>query len=138
ATSTADNGIGGPVTQSFTLTVNNPSQPIITSAASATFHVGALETFTVTTAASPAVNSIPQPAGFPVGVGLTWVDNGDGTATLTGKPTLAALGPHTFTINASNGGAPTPQTFTLTVAPAAGAAPTITSANTTTFAVGAL
>src|SRR5262249_11592836 len=67
-----------------------------------------------------------------------FVNNGDGTATLSGRPTLAALGPHTLTINASNGGPATPQTFTLTINPVAGAVPTITSANTTTFAVGTL
>jgi hypothetical protein len=135
-TITADNGIGGPVTQSFTLTVDNPSQPIITSSASATFHVGALESFTVTTAAFLAATAITETGAL--AAGLTFVNNNDGTATLSGRPNAGTAGVYPLTIAASNGGAPTPQTFTLTVVPAAGAAPTITSANTTTFAVGAL
>src|SRR5262249_32681331 len=48
----------GSASQSFTLTVDNPSTPIITSANTATFHVGALESFTVTTAASPVAITI--------------------------------------------------------------------------------
>src|SRR5262249_36780343 len=93
--------IVGSTSQSFTLTVANPSTPIITSANTATFHVGALESFTVTTAASPVASTIPLPVGIPAG--LTWTDNHDGTATLSGRPTLAGLGLHTFTITASNG-----------------------------------
>jgi len=132
----ADNGIGGPVPQSFTLTVNNPSQPIITSANGATFNVGALESFTVTTAALPVAGTIAELGGLPAGV--TFVNNGDGTATLSGRPNAGTAGIYPLTITASNGGPNTNQTFTLIVAPVAGAAPTITSANTTTFAIGAL
>ncbi|HMF98824.1 MAG TPA: putative Ig domain-containing protein, partial [Vicinamibacterales bacterium] len=126
-TITANNGIGGPVTQNFTLTVANPATPIITSAGSATFNVGALGSFTVTTAASPVANVIAEIGGLPAGV--TFVNNNNGTATLSGRPSAGTAGVYPLTITASNGGAPTNQSFTLTVGPIAGGAPTITSAN---------
>src|SRR5262249_28612500 len=135
-TITANNGIGGPVTQNFTLTVNNPSTPIITSAASTTFNVGALGSFTVTTMASPAVTVISEVGGLPAGV--TFVNNNNGTATLSGRPATRTAAIYPIPTTASNGGGPanqTTQNFTLTVGPIAGGAPTITSANTTTFVV---
>ena len=63
---------------------------------------------------------------------MTFADNGDGTATLSGTPTATGgLPPLTFT--APNGvGTDATQTFTLTV----NQAPAITSATSTTFTVG--
>ena len=52
--------------------------------------------------------------GLPTGVSFT--DNGDGTATLAGTPAAGTNGTYTFTIDATNGFAPdATQTFTLTV-----------------------
>ena len=66
---------------------------------------------------------------------MTFVDNGDGTATLSGTPDVGSGGIYTFTITATNGVAPdATQTFTLTD----NEAPSITSANSTTFGVGTL
>ena len=63
--------------------------------------------------------------------GVTFVDNGNGTATLSGTP--ATSGSYPITITANNGiGSPATQSFTLTV----DAAPAITSASSTTFTVG--
>ncbi len=128
-TITASNGVLPNATQSFTLTVNAP--PVITSANHTTFTQGAAAAFTVTTAAGqPAATTITKTGTLPPGI--TFTDNGDGTATLAGTPTTGGVYP--FTITASNGVAPDPtQSFTATV----NNAPSITSADHTTFAVGA-
>ena len=65
--------------------------------------------------------------------GVTFTDNGDGTATLAGTPAAGTNGVYTLSITASNGVAPdASQTFTLTV----DAAPAITSADNATFTEG--
>jgi hypothetical protein len=130
----ATNALGS-TTQNFLLTVNDPSAPIVTSGASATFNVGAPGSFTVTTTALPVATNIGESGLLPAGV--TFVNNSDGTATLSGQPGAGTAGVYPLTITASNGGAPANQSFTLTVDPVAGAAATITSGNTTTFTVGA-
>ena len=58
--------------------------------------------------------------------GVTFVDNGDGTATLAGTPAAGTGGTYPLTITAANGVVPdATQSFTLTVATQA---PAITSA----------
>src|SRR5207248_375830 len=67
--------------------------------------------------------------------GLKFVDNGDGTATLSGRPGngLGQVGDYSVTFTASNGVAPNAtQNFTLTVT----RPPLITSVNNATFVVG--
>ena len=115
-------------TQSFTLTVDGP--PAITSGDSTTFDVGDYGAFTVTTTGTPTA-SLSESGSLPSGV--TFTDNGDGTATLAGTPAAGTNGTYTFTIDATNGFAPdATQSFTLSV----GAAPAITSADSTTFSEG--
>ena len=93
------------------------SGPAITSMDSATATVRSPFSFTVTTTGTP-VPRITKKGALPKGVGL--VDNGNGTATLSGTPTRA--GTYHLTIKASFGKGKTKkvvsQTFTLTVAPA--------------------
>ncbi|MGA8296042.1 MAG: putative Ig domain-containing protein [Acidimicrobiales bacterium] len=116
------------------------SAPTITSANSTTFTAGNSGSFTVTTTGYPAptladaafaasgTQSACTPSTLPSG--LTFKDNGDGTATIAGTPAPSA-GPDTYTfcINASNDAGTAVQTFTLTLdQPAA-----ITSANSTAF-----
>ena len=97
------------------------SKIIITSANSTTFQVGVAGTFTVTTTGIPTP-SITESGALPAGV--TFLDNGDGTGTLSGTPT--ATGTFAITFTAQNGVGPNgTQTFTLTV----NQAPAITSAN---------
>ena len=128
-TITASNGIGSNATQSFTLTVNQGAA--ITSANAATFIAGAAGTFTVTTSGAPTAATIGLTGALPAGV--TFVNNGNGTAVLSGTPALGTFGTYPLTISASNGvGAPGTQSFTLTVTQA----PAITSANAATFTVG--
>jgi hypothetical protein len=95
---------------SNTVTVNTP--PVITSGNSATFTVGAPGSFTVTTTGSPPP-TITATGVLPVG--LTFIDNGNGTATLSGTP--ASFGVFQINITAHNGigSGDATQTFTLTV-----------------------
>lgn len=128
-TFTATNGIGTPATQTFTLTVNQP--PAITSAASINFTLGAPGTFQVTT------SGFPRPAitrgGATLPSGITWVDNGNGTGTLSGTAPAGTGGTYALTFTADNGVSPAAtQSFTLTIS----GAPTVTSASSATFSVG--
>ncbi len=129
-TITAQNGISSNATQNFTLTVNEA--PSFTSANAATFVAGAAHTFTVTTGhAYPAAVTVSSSGTLPTGV--TFTDNGNGTATLAGTPADGTGGLFSLPFTASNGIAPdATQNFILTV----NEAPTITSANGATFAVG--
>ena len=127
-TFTASNGVSPNAVQNFTLTVNQA--PAITSANATTFFVGQAGSFTVTTTGFPT-SSIAQGGALPAGV--TFVNNGNGTGTLSGTPASGTGGNYAITFTASNGVPPNAvQNFTLTVAQA----PTITSANAATFTVG--
>jgi hypothetical protein len=87
--------------------------PSITSANSTTFTVGTAGSFTVTTTGAPTP-SLTETGALPGGV--TFVNNGNGTATLSGTPAAGTAGSYPITITASNGvGAPANQSFTLTV-----------------------
>jgi len=129
---TASNGTPPDAVQNFTLTVQATPPvlhaPAITSAAASTFTVGSHGTFTVTTTGTPTsqVSLIgPRPSW------LSYVDNTDGTATLSGTPDSGSDASYSFTITAANGVLPNAvQIFTLTVTQA----PTFTSPASATFA----
>ena len=97
----ATNGISPDATQSFTLTVH--AAPAITSAASTTFTVGSAGTFTVTSTGNPTAG-LSETGALPTGV--TFTDNGDGTATLAGTPAAGSGSSYPFTIHATNGVSP--------------------------------
>ncbi len=126
-TITANNGISPNATQSFTLTVNTAAA--ITSANSTTFTAGTAGSFTVSATGTPTP-SFSESGSLPSGV--TFVDNHNGTATLSGTPAASAGGTYIFTITATNTAGSNNQTFTLTV----DQAPAITSVNSTTFTIG--
>ncbi|MGA2848437.1 MAG: Ig-like domain-containing protein [Terracidiphilus sp.] len=107
---TATNGTTN-ATQDFTLTV--VQAPAITSANATSFASGSLGTFTVTTSGSPT-SALSESGPLPSGV--TFVDHGNGTATISGTANLA--GSYLITITAQNGILPNAsQSFTLTVNP---------------------
>lgn len=114
STLTASNGVGTPSAQTFTLTVSNPSAgPVITSASSTTFTVGTAGTFSVTTTGTPTP-SLTETGALPTGV--TFKDNGNGAATLSGTPAAGTAATYTLTFTATNGvGTAVTQTFTLMV-----------------------
>jgi hypothetical protein len=116
-----------------TLTVTVRQAPAITSAGSATFTVGSQESFSVLTTGNPTA-AITESGALPSGI--TFIDNGDGTATLAGTPAAGTSGSYPLTITAANGISPNAsQNFSLTVTSAT-SAPVITSAGATTFAAG--
>ncbi len=102
------------------------TSPTITSAASTTFTQGQSGTFAVTATGTPA-------ATFALSGAPSWLSIDPNTGVLAGTPPPGSGGIVTFTVDAGNGVSPdATQTFTLTV----DEAPTITSANNTTFAEG--
>ena len=114
----------------YLLTVN--IAPAITSAASDSFTVGITRMFTVTTTGSP-ISAITETGALPSG--LSFVDNANGTATITGTPAAGTGGSYPITIKANNTVAPADtQNFTLIV----NDAPSFTNggAANTTFTVG--
>ena len=131
----ASNGIGSPGTQNFTLNVFPNPVPVFTSAAAATFTVNTGGSFTITTTADPDVTSIVRVGALPAG--MTYTDNGNGTATLAGTPALGSDGVYELQFTANNLTATATQDFTLTVNPVVGGTPVITSANGATFVIGA-
>ena len=97
------------VTQVFSLTVASPSPASFTSASTVPVTVGTPFTFAVTTAGTPtgSINVwIPFHGFTALPVGVTLVDHGDGTATLSG--TLATPGNYYFWLidNGGNNGPP--------------------------------
>src|SRR5262249_53378289 len=105
--------------------------PAITSANNTAFTVGTAGTFTVTTTGFPKPGITRGGVSLPSNV--TFVDNGNGTGTLSGTPAASTGGTYALTFTASNGvGSSAVQSFTFTVRQA----PAITSAASVTFAPG--
>ena len=128
-TITAMNGTGAVAVQSFTFTVHQSIA--FTSAISTTFQAGTAGTFSITAVASPAVNAIVLGGTLPAGV--TFVDHGNGTATVSGTPAAGTGGSFALTFTATNGvHTPVVQSFTLDVTEV----PVITSASSATFTIG--
>jgi large repetitive protein len=104
-------GFTGIVTVNWT--VNQP--PSITSAPTASFITGVAGSFTVTAI------GVPTPSFTWYGrlpSGISFADNGNGTATLSGTPVPGSTGTYSITITASNGALPlVVQSFALTVLP---------------------
>ncbi len=120
----ASNGVSPDATQTYTVVVGKA--PAFTSPDSATASAGSPSSFTVTTSGYPA----PSFGWSNVPPGLTFTDNGDGTATLAGTPTTP--GTYAMALSAASAYGTAQQTLTVTVR----LAPTITSANAATFTVG--
>jgi FG-GAP-like repeat/Putative Ig domain/RTX calcium-binding nonapeptide repeat (4 copies) len=97
-TVTATNGVNPPATELFDLYVTSAA-PTLTFAPTATFTIGTSGTFLVTAtgAPEPAINAIGVPAG------LTFTDNGNGTADLYGTPAAGSGNIYDVTIQATNG-----------------------------------
>jgi hypothetical protein len=110
-TFTATNSAGTDV-QAFTLTVDQA--PAITSANNAHLQAGSPANFTVTTTGFPTAAVARTSGALPTGV--TFTDNGNGTATIGGTPAPGSGGTYPIVITASNGVAPNAtQNFTIVV-----------------------
>ena len=112
-----DNALNGaPSTQKIALScTGGGTAPTITSASGVTFVAGAANSFAVTTTGSP-IPSITETGALPGGV--TFVDNGNGTGNLAGKPTVGGTFPISFT--ATNTAGHATQSFTLIVSTGTG------------------
>ncbi|MBI3174925.1 MAG: Ig-like domain repeat protein [Chloroflexi bacterium] len=111
ATYAGDSNFGGSTSAGVSHTVN--AAPAITSANTITFMVGINGSFTVTATGYPTP-SLSSSGALPSGV--TFVDNGDGTATLSGAPAFGSSGTYPLTFTASSGfGTDATQNFTLIV-----------------------
>ncbi|HEX2904674.1 MAG TPA: putative Ig domain-containing protein, partial [Jatrophihabitans sp.] len=100
-TITANNGYSPNATQTLTISVGQP--PAFTSASTATFTIGTPGSFTVTTSGIPMVSTITESGTLPAGV--TFADNGDGTATIAGTPSGTG-NTYPVTLTATNGVSP--------------------------------
>ena len=95
-----------------------------------TFTAGVANTFTVTVTGHPTP-ALTEDGALPAGI--TFVDNGNGTGTLSGTPGANTGGTYPITFHAEkNNPHQADQLFTLTI----GQAPVITSITATTFTVG--
>ncbi len=104
-------GVTGMAATSAGAQPNEP--PAITSGGATTFAEGSPGSFTVTSVGTPTP-ALSESGALPPGV--TFTDNGDGTATLSGTPVVGSAGTYPLTITASNGLSPDDtQPFTLTV-----------------------
>ncbi|MFW6153899.1 MAG: beta strand repeat-containing protein, partial [Planctomycetota bacterium] len=109
-------GSGGLSADAVTLgtTVNSINDaPTFTSAAVTDATEDAAYSYTITT--DDVDGDAVTITGLTVPAWLTFTDNGDGTATLTGTPTNDQVGDHSVSLQVSDGTALTEQSFTLTV-----------------------
>lgn len=112
-TVTADNGIESPASQPVVVTVNEA--PELFGAAAVRFVAGTAGSTDFTSDGFPQA-SLTVVGGLPSGV--SFVDNGNGTATLSGTAAVSAVGTYQLTVRASNGVDPTATlAVTLVIAP---------------------
>ncbi|MGA9332951.1 MAG: Ig-like domain-containing protein, partial [Rudaea sp.] len=124
---------GGQIHFRLDVTDMQTQSPVITSANATTFYVGTPGTFTVTATGvpTPALTSTCVPA-LPAGV--TFVDNGNGTATLAGTPPLGSTNTYACTLTASNAIPPdATQNFTFTIANAPSTTALVVDTNPSVF-----
>jgi hypothetical protein len=118
-----------------TLTVTVPTTPVFTSATTVSWKAGAAVSFTVaasdTDSTSPALALTSSLTGAVKN--LTFVDNGNGTGTLSGTLVSATTGTYSLSFQATNSaGQSTAQTLTVTVP----TVPVFTSATSVTWSKG--
>jgi hypothetical protein len=118
-----------PLNGSGSTTITESVAPSIISGATANSIVGAPLSFQVATTGEPTP-ALTETGALPGGV--TFTDNGDGTATIAGTPASGTGGSYPITIKATSSAGSSTQSFTLTNAEA----PSITSPNAATFVVG--
>jgi len=132
-------GAGASMVTSSTDSITIDALPAITSSSTTTFTVGTPGSFTVTATGTPTP-TINDSGALPTGVSFT--NNGNGTATLSGTPAAGTGGTYPITFTAANGTTDATQNFTLTVfqAPTITTQPvsqTVTDGNAATFSVAA-
>jgi hypothetical protein len=111
-TVTASNGVNPDATTPIVLTINE--RPGVSGPATARFYVNTPGSSVQFTTTGFPVPGLTKTGGLPSGV--TFTDNGNGTATIAGTPAFGTAGTYTITITAANGVPPNAtMSFTLTV-----------------------
>jgi large repetitive protein len=116
---------GGTTTQAFSLMIGGSTVPAFTSAGQGSLAAGVAGSLSIT---APGALSMSTSSTLPAG--LTFTDNGNGTATLAGTP-ASANGTSVLTFSATNQIGTATQTFDLTIGP-----PLFLSAPQAVFTVG--
>jgi putative Ig domain-containing protein len=116
---------GGATTQQFSLMISGSTVPAFTSAGQGSLASGVAGSLSIT---APGALSMSASGTLPAG--LTFTDNGNGTATLAGTP-ASANGTSVLTFSATNPVGTATQTFDLTIGP-----PLFLSAPQAVFTVG--
>jgi len=94
--------------------VTATESPVFTSGDNTSFDLGFAGSFTITATGNPSTMSISLTGSLPSGVSFT--DNGDGSASLAGTPAAGSAGVYNLILTANNGVKPDGiQNFTLTV-----------------------
>jgi hypothetical protein len=112
-------GPPGPEAGKAHVLIGEPVAPAISSGAPPSFLVGTAGSFSIET----TTDAFPTPvlsASGALPAGLTFVEDTDGTATLSGIPATGTGGTHSFSVTAANGfgaGATVPYTLTVNEAP---------------------
>ncbi|MFO0970545.1 MAG: Ig-like domain-containing protein [Gemmataceae bacterium] len=121
---------GASANQSFTVAVANTNDaPSFTSVPPITATQSVLYNYAITTA-DPDVGDTRAISAVTLPAWLTLVDNGDGTATLSGTPASANVGNNTVVLKVTDAaGASATQAFTVTVAAAASSFATMVGGN---------
>ena len=125
-TATDNAGFSGQVVFSWTIA----SAPAFTSAASASFTAGTASAFTVTAAGTPTP-ALSENGTLPSGV--SFVDNGDGTGSLSGTAAAGSAGSYPLQLSAASSAGMASQSFTLTVQPALATTSVALSANPSAY-----
>jgi len=105
-------GTSPSATHSTTLAVTVASPPAITSVGAATFIVGSPGSFVVTASGTPPL-TLAESGALPSGV--SFVDNGNGTATMSGSAELGTVGAYPITIAAQSSSGGATQSFSLSI-----------------------
>jgi len=94
-------------------TACSATQLVFTSTAVLSITAGASGNFTVTTNAGTPIPALSYTGTLPNGI--SFIDNGNGTATFSGNPVLGTVAVYPLTISATNDGGTVNQSFTLTI-----------------------
>jgi hypothetical protein len=126
--------VSGTLAMSGTYGISSVTPPEIISSSTATFLPNAASSFDVISVGTPTP-VLTEAGALPAG--LTFVNNGNGTATLSGTPSCTATGTYPITLTADNGeSTPATQILRVTVTQSPPASPAFESAVATTATAG--
>ncbi len=132
---TASDGEGETTSIARGVVIQFNAQPAFTSSGSATFIAGTSGNFTVTAPGNPTPTISIASGTLPSGLGFD--DNHNGTAIITGDPSITEGGSYPLTLRASNGSGPNEGTVTQSFIFNVDTSPEITSSSVQRIAINA-